>query len=104
MCSLMRNSIHAAFSWLFGIFTCVLILLLQRTTDPNFGSPSSSALVYYVLNVYISPPVGTLSDVAVYPPRTIEEEEERLRSLGIEVSIESVVVTPSDEKKESDFL
>lgn len=99
----MRNSIHAAFSWLFGIFTCVLIHLFQRTTDTNFRSPSSSALVYYVINVYISPPVGTLSDVAVYPPRTIEEEEERLRSLGINSSTESMD-TPSDEKKESDFL
>lgn len=103
MCSLMRNSIHAAFSWLFGIFTCVLIYLFQGTTDTNFRSPSSSALVYYVINVYISPPVGTLSDVAVYPPRTIEEEEERLRSLGINSSTESMD-TPSDEKKESDFL
>jgi len=100
----MRNFIYAAFSWLFGIFTCVFIHLFQRTTGSNFGPPSSSALVYYVISVYISPPVGTLSDVAVYPPRTIEEEEERLRSLGVEVSIESVVDTPSDEKKESDFL
>ena len=99
----MRNSIHAAFSWLFGIFTCVLIYPFQGTTDTNFRSLSSSALVYYVINVYISPPVGTLSDVAVYPPRTIEEEEERLRSLGINSSTESMD-TPSDEKKESDFL
>jgi len=50
--------------------------------------------------VYISPPIGTLSAVAVYPPKTIEEEEERLRSLGIETSLESVLDTPSDEKKE----
>ena len=38
ICSLIQNSIRAAFSWLFGILTCVLIYLVQRTTDPNFGS------------------------------------------------------------------
>ena len=54
--------------------------------------------------MYISPPVGTLSDVAAYPPRTIEEEEERLRSLGLGASLESMVDTPSDEKKEPDFV
>ncbi|KIM37909.1 hypothetical protein M413DRAFT_30565 [Hebeloma cylindrosporum] len=73
-----------SFSWLFGIFT--------------------SALLYYVISVYISPPVGTLSAVAAYPPRTIEDEDERLRSLGFNASVESVLVTPSDEKKEIDLV
>jgi len=51
-----------SFSWLFGILM--------------------STAIYYVLCTYISPPVSSLSPVAVYPPKTIEEEEERLRTLG----------------------
>jgi NCS1 family nucleobase:cation symporter-1 len=73
-----------AFSWLFGILC--------------------SALVYYVLCVYISPPTDSFTEEAVYPPKTIEEEEERLRSLGRTGSVESDLDTPADEKKESDFV
>jgi len=73
-----------SFSWLFGIFTATLI--------------------HYVLSVYIAPPVDSFSEVAVYPPRTIEEEEERLRSLGRTASLEADLDTPDDEKKESDFV
>jgi NCS1 family nucleobase:cation symporter-1 len=50
-----------------------------------------------VICVYISPPVSSLSPVAVYPPKTIEEEEERLRSLGHSDSSPDIP-TPSDEK------
>jgi len=74
-----------SFSWLFGILT--------------------AALIYYVLCVYVSPPVDSFSDEAVYPPKTLEEEEERLRSLGRTASLGSDAVgTPSDEKKEADFV
>lgn len=74
-----------SFSWLFGILT--------------------AALIYYVICVYISPPVDSFSE-AVYPPKTIEEEEERLRSLGRRASLESEADTPAEdpEKKESDFV
>lgn len=73
-----------SFSWLFGILT--------------------SAFIYYVLCVYISPPLDSWIEVAVYPPKTIEEEEERLRSLGRTSTLEADMDTPSDEKKESDFV
>lgn len=54
--------------------------------------------------MYISPPVGSLTDVAVYPPKTIEEEQERLRSLGrIGDPDYQDLETPTDEKKEADF-
>ena len=43
------------FSWMWGFFTCVI--------------------VYYVICKYISPPTESLVDVAVFPPRTEEEEE-----------------------------
>jgi len=66
-----------SFSWLFGIL--------------------NAALIYYVLCVYVSPPYKSFCDEAVYPPRTIEEEEERLRSLG-HISVESELGTPTDEK------
>lgn len=74
-----------AFSWLFGILC--------------------SALIYYVLCVYIAPPVDSLIDEAVYPPKTVEEEQERLRSLGRSASLGSKtdLDTPSDEK-EADFV
>lgn len=47
---------------------------------------SSAAFIYYILCTYISPPTASLSEVAVYPPKTIEEEDARLRELGHEVS------------------
>ncbi|KIM73717.1 hypothetical protein PILCRDRAFT_828851 [Piloderma croceum F 1598] len=74
-----------AFSWLFGILC--------------------AALIYYVLCVYISPPVDSFIDEAVYPPKTVEEEQERLRSLGRSASLGSKtdLDTPSDEK-EADFV
>jgi len=72
-----------SFSWLFGILM--------------------AALIYYVICVYISPPVDSFSD-AVYPPKTIEEEEERLRSLGRRASLESEADAEEPEKKESDFV
>jgi NCS1 family nucleobase:cation symporter-1 len=55
--------------------------------------------------VYISPPTSSFSDVAVYPPKTIEEEEERLRSLGHTGSLgyEGDLDTPTDEKV-ADFV
>jgi len=55
--------------------------------------------------VYISPPVDSFIDEAVYPPQTIEEEEERLRSLGRSASLGSKtdLDTPSVEK-EADFV
>jgi hypothetical protein len=62
-------------------------------------------LIYYVLCVYVSPPVDSFIDEAVYPPQTIEEEEERLRSLGRSASLGSKtdLDTPSVEK-EADFV
>lgn len=65
----------------------------------------SAALIYYVLCVYISPPVNSFTDEAVYPPKTVEEEEERLRSLGRTASLRSKtgLDTPADEKG-SDFV
>ena len=62
----------------------------------------SAALIYYVICVYISPPVNSFTDEALYPPKTIEEEEERLRSLGRKASMESEagLDTPDDEKKD----
>jgi hypothetical protein len=50
-----------------------------------------------VICTYISPPVDSLSPVAVYPPKTIEEEEERLRFLGRDSEHSPDIGTP-DEK------
>jgi nucleobase:cation symporter-1, NCS1 family len=60
------------FSWAWGFVTCVV--------------------VYYVICKYISPPVASLSEVAVFPPRT--EEEEELQRQGLFGNVENV--TPSD--------
>jgi hypothetical protein len=53
--------------------------------------------------VYISPPFDSFTDEAVYPPKTIEEEQERLRSLGRTASLsmetDAGMSTPVDEKK-----
>lgn len=55
--------------------------------------------------MYIAPPVDSLIYEAVYPPKTVEEEQERLRSLGRSASLGSKtdLDTPSDEK-EADFV
>jgi nucleobase:cation symporter-1, NCS1 family len=43
------------FSWMWGFFSCVLN--------------------YYILCKYIAPPTESLVDVAVFPPKTEEEEQ-----------------------------
>ena len=55
--------------------------------------------------MYVSPPVNSFTEEAVYPPKTIEEEEERLRSLGRTASMGSKtdLDTPADEK-DPDFV
>jgi NCS1 nucleoside transporter family len=70
-----------SFSWLFGILM--------------------AATIYYVLSVYVSPPTDSFTDLPVYPPMTIQEEEERIRSRS---TPESNLGTPGDEKAESDFV
>jgi hypothetical protein len=60
-----------------------------------------AAAIYYVLCVYVSPPTDSFTDVAVYPPMTIKEEEDRVRSLA---AAESNLDTPTDEKNPSDFV
>jgi NCS1 family nucleobase:cation symporter-1 len=77
-----RGILHLySFSWLFGILV--------------------AALIYYVICTCISPPIASFSAEAVYPPKTIEEEQERLRSLGRTASSGYLeeVDTPTDEKK-----
>ena len=73
-------------------------------TLKGFFSHQSAAAVYYVLCTYVSPPTDSFSEEAVYPPQTIEEENERLRSLGRTSSVEDTEVvnveTPIDEKKD----
>jgi hypothetical protein len=54
--------------------------------------------------VYVSPPTDSFTDVPVYPPMTIQEEEERVRSLGKIATPDSNLGTPADEKTESDFV
>jgi NCS1 nucleoside transporter family len=71
-----------AFSWLFGILT--------------------AALIYYVLCVYISPPIDSFTDTASYPPQTIEEEDERLRNLGRK-SLESDADASNDVKTDMEI-
>jgi hypothetical protein len=61
-----------------------------------------STAIYYVICVYISPPTSSFTDVAVYPPKTIEEEQERLRLHSR--SIVPDLDTPDDEKKIADFI
>jgi NCS1 family nucleobase:cation symporter-1 len=74
-------------------------------TLKGYFSHQSAAAVYYVLCTYVSPPTDSFSEEAVYPPRTIEEEEERLRSLGRTSSVEDFEVddikseTPADDVK-----
>ena len=46
------------FSWAWGFVTCTVL--------------------YYIICKYISPPTESLIDEAVFPPRTIEEEEARV--------------------------
>jgi hypothetical protein len=46
------------FSWMWGFVTCTIL--------------------YYVVCKYISPPTESFVDVAVFPPRTVEEEEARV--------------------------
>jgi len=70
-----------SFSWLFGILM--------------------AAAIYYVICVYISPPTDSFTEVAVYPPQTIEEEQERLRVFD---STATPVETPMDEKKLSEIV
>jgi NCS1 family nucleobase:cation symporter-1 len=60
-----------------------------------------AATIYYVLSVYVSPPTDSFTDLPVYPPMTIQEEEERIRSRS---TPESNLGTPGDEKAESDFV
>jgi len=96
---LVFNFARLAFSWLFGILVYVFILHILMRFSSNLPS-SSAAFVYYIICTYISPPVSSLSAEAVYPPKTIEEEQERLRSLGRTESSGFVgdVETPIDEK------
>jgi nucleobase:cation symporter-1, NCS1 family len=58
------------FSWMWGFVTCVI--------------------VYYVISTYISPPTESLIDVAVFPPRTEEEEQALINRTTVSVG------TPSD--------
>jgi NCS1 family nucleobase:cation symporter-1 len=67
-----------AFSWLFGI--------------------TMAASIYYVICTYISPPTSSFSEVAVYPPQTIEEEEARVRERAGK-DLDGGKVTPTDEKE-----
>jgi len=87
--------------------SCTFPLIFAHLKEPTFIRISlfllRAAAIYYVLCTYISPPTGSLTDVPVYPPMTIEEEEERLRSIGVTVIQESNLDTPTDEK-ESDFV
>ena len=48
--------------------------------------------------MYISPPLDSFTDEAVYPPQTVEEEQERLRSLGRTASLDTEAYS-ADEKK-----
>jgi hypothetical protein len=61
-----------------------------------------AAAIYYVLSVYVSPPTDSFTDVAVYPPMTIKEEEDRVQSRL--AALESNLDTPTDEKDPSDFV
>jgi hypothetical protein len=61
-----------------------------------------AAAIYYVLCTYISPPTTSFSE-AVYPPNTIEEEQERIGLLGRASTPESDLNSPSEEKA-SDFV
>jgi nucleobase:cation symporter-1, NCS1 family len=55
--------------------------------------------------VYISPPVNSFTDEAVYPPKTVAEEQERLRSLGRTASLDSDAdVSSSADEKKSDLV
>jgi NCS1 family nucleobase:cation symporter-1 len=47
------------FSWMWGFVVCVT--------------------GYWVICKFISPPTASFSEVAVFPPRTVEEEEEMVR-------------------------
>ena len=51
--------------------------------------------------MYISPPLDSFTDEAVYPPQTVAEEQERLRSLGRTASLDTAadMFTSADEKK-----
>jgi nucleobase:cation symporter-1, NCS1 family len=66
------------FSWMWGITVCTLL--------------------YYVICTYVSPPTESFVDVAVFPPRTEEEEQAQINSrLGI---VESTSETGSLDKGE----
>ena len=56
------------FSWMWGFFLCVI--------------------VYYVICTYISPPTESLVEVAVFPPRTEEEEAELVRQNRVLMGLE----------------
>ena len=58
------------FSWAWGFVTCLVL--------------------YYIVCKYISPPVESLVDEPVYPPRTEEEEQALINANAV------VVGTPSD--------
>src|SRR5271170_6321324 len=47
------------FSWMWGFVSCVVL--------------------YFILCKYIAPPTASLIDVPVFPPRTEEEEQERVK-------------------------
>ena len=64
------------FSWMWGFVVCVLM--------------------YYVICKYVSPPTESLVEVAVFPPRT-EEEEQALAAGNV---IEAPSDTDSFERKE----
>jgi NCS1 family nucleobase:cation symporter-1 len=75
-----------------------LILRIQIETSFIFYR---AAAIYYVICTYISPPTSSFTDVAVYPPKTVEEEQERLRSLG---KASPDLDSPIDEKKAIDYV
>ena len=102
----MENSVSLAFSWLFGILWYGSIWIGPFEDQWRLIQTHlihSAALIYYVLCTYVSPPFDSFSEVAVYPPKTIEEEEERLRSLGRKGS-EAELDTPSVEKDEAELM
>lgn len=103
-CTLAHATLHLC-SFLLAVWDLhVGFYLCMSSIETDTINIHSAALIYYVICVYISPPVDSLSEVAVYPPKTIEEEQDRLRSLGRTSTLEVDLDTPSDEKKQSDFV
>lgn len=78
------------------------IIRLEQAQQLKICFMFRAAAIYYVLCVYISPPTDSFTDVAVYPPMTIKEEEDRVQFRL--AAAESNLDTPTDEKDPSDFV